>query len=154
MKVVIYQTTLETRSKVHCYSQLSRGLSAVNFFGFNCIGWIWFWSSPSVSSPARLFWDFNSLMNSCCSLANWTRLLWIAYWPAGTCPFLILNSLVDCLCFPREEAGRCIALVCWHYGQRFSKGLFSVVYCMFGVTPARISYIYKSFVRSYKNCLI
>ena len=75
----------------------------------------------------------------------------IAANPAGFDACLILNSLFCCLAV--EEAGLWIALVWAHYGQTLRKGFFSYALGSgtVGVTPAMISYICKSFVKSYKK---
>lgn len=92
---------------------------------------------------------FMSFIKLYCSCSNYFRWL-IAVRPAGFVPFFILKPLSAPR--PADEAGLCKALVWEHWGQMFWNGFLSLYFTsgICGFTPFSISYIYKSFVKSYE----
>ena len=95
---------------------------------------------------SSFFISFIKLYYSCSNYFLWL----IAVRPAGFYPFFILKPLSAPL--PADEAGLCKALLWAHCGQMFWNGFLSLYFTsgICGFTPFKISYIYKSFVKSYK----
>ena len=85
---------------------------------------------------------FISCIKSCCSISKTCRL----YFKAAGFPFLILKSKALVPICLLDDAGLYKAFVWAHWGQTFSKTL-ALMSGILGLTPAKISYIYKSLVK-------